>query len=82
MFRGKAREVRLRRFVLKTDREDVKRKLRMELPDRRFRGRPERRFRDMIEDKKEEMRMQRTERWRQRWGRRKGHLNRLSMMYS
>lgn len=41
MFQGKAREVRLRRFVLKTDREDVKRMLRMELPGRRFRGRPE-----------------------------------------
>lgn len=37
MFQGKAREVRLRRFVLKMDREDVKRMLRMELPGRRFR---------------------------------------------
>lgn len=36
----------------------------------------------MVEAKKEETRTQRTERWRQRWGRRKGHLNRLSMMYS
>lgn len=82
MFQGKAREVRLRRFFLKMDREEIKRMLGMELPGRRFRGRPERRFRDMVEDKKEETRMQRTEKWRQRWGRRKGHLNRFSMMYS
>lgn len=74
MFRGKAREVRLRRFVLKTDREDVKRMLRMELPGRSFRGRRG--------DLGTETRTQRTERWSQRWGRRKGHLNRLSMMYS
>lgn len=80
MYQGKAREVR--RFVLKMDREDVKRILRMELPNRRFRRSPERRCWDMVEDKKEETRTQRTERRRQRWGRRKGHLNRLSMMYS
>lgn len=64
MFGGKAREVRLRRFVLKRDREDVRRMLRMELPGRRFRGRHERSFRDMVEDTKVEKRMQRAARWR------------------